>query len=349
MERMGKVLVVDDDKVNQRLIETILTPMGVSILSADNGSECIRIAERDEPDVVLLDIMMPGVDGFQVVQRLKGQSQTQMIPILMVTSLTDTQARIKALEAGADDFLSKPVDGLELQVRVRSLLKAKSYHDAMVNHQKSLETEIARKTAELRNSYQEIKTAHLDTIYRLARAAEYRDESTGGHIHRIGSYAALIARALGMSEEEVDCITYAAPLHDIGKIGIPDSILLKPGKLNAGEWEIMKKHTLNGAMILEGSTSKYIQMAQVIALSHHEKWGGDGYPLGLKGENIPLPGRITMIADVFDALRSPRPYKEAFSFEKSLALIKESEHFFDPAVFKAFFRNIDAIRAYDLS
>ncbi len=338
-------MIADDDNFNQQLIKTFLVPVAVEILTANNGTECIRIAEESSPDVILLDIMMPDVDGYQVVSHLKKGRQTMMIPIVMVTSLTDTPARIKALEAGADDFLSKPVDQLELQVRVRSLLKAKSYHDAMINHQKLLETEIAQKTAELLKSYHEIKTAHLDTIYRLARAAEYRDENTGGHIQRIGSFTAIIARALGLSEAEVECITYAAPLHDIGKIGIPDSILLKAGKLNAQEWEIMKKHTLNGATILEGSSSHYIQMAQVIALSHHEKWDGSGYPLGLKGENIPLPGRITMIADVFDALRSARPYKKAYSFEHSLKIIQECRKNFDPDVFKAFFDNIDLIRA----
>jgi putative two-component system response regulator len=207
----------------------------------------------------------------------------------------------------------------------------------MRNYQEELEAEVAQRTEQLRQALEEVKAASLDTIYRLSRAAEYKDEETGAHIQRMSHYAAAVAGKMGLNEETVETILYAAPMHDVGKIGIPDHILLKPGRLEPDEWEIMTQHTIIGARILEGSKAEYIELAKTIALSHHEKWDGGGYPQGLKGSNIPMAGRITAIADVFDALTSKRRYKDPYSVERSLSIIKEGRgSHFDPDVVDAF-------------
>ena len=289
---------------------------------------------------------MPTMDGYETAKRLKAKDETKIIPIVMVTALKEIENRVKALEAGADDFLTKPVDKTELKARVQSLLKVKAYNDHMRTYQRELEAEVVKRTEQLRKTFEKVKTASLDTIHRLSKAAEYKDEDTGAHILRMSNYSATVARKMGLDEETVESILYAAPMHDIGKIGTPDRILLKPGKLDADEWEIMKQHVVNGGRILEGSHAGFINLGEVIALSHHEKWDGAGYPQGLSGEKIPLPGRIVAIADVFDALTSKRPYKEPFSIEKSFDIIKDSrESHFDPAVVDAFFEVEDEILA----
>jgi len=258
--------------------------------------------------------------------------------VIMVTGLTDEEAREAALEAGADDFLSKPVDRTELRTRVRSHLKVKAFNDHMLNYQKELENEVASRTEQLRQALEQNKRASLETIHRLSRAAEYKDEDTGAHIVRMSHYSAAIAEKMGLKEKAVESILYAAPLHDIGKIGIPDRILLKPGKLDPDEWEIMKQHAAIGAGILKNSDSPEIRLAEVIASTHHEKWDGSGYPQGLAGDRIPLAGRIVAIADVFDALTSKRPYKPAFTSDKAFGIILEGQgRHFDPKVVDAFF------------
>ena len=252
--------------------------------------------------------------------------------------------RVRALEAGTDDFLTKPVDKTELRARVSSLLKVKAYNDHMRNYQKELEAEVAKRTEQLRQAFEKIKIASLDTIYRLSRAAEYKDEDTGAHIQRMSHYIAVVAHKMGLNAENVETILYAAPMHDVGKIGIPDRILLKPGKLDPDEWEIMKQHTTIGAQILEGADAEFIKLAEAIALTHHEKWDGSGYPKGLKGSEIALAGRITAIADVFDALISKRPYKEPFPLEKTFIIIQKGRgSHFDPEVVDAFFAVEDEI------
>lgn len=284
------------------------------------------------------------MDGFEVTRRIRQDDQHRLLPIILVTALRDMEDRVKGIEAGCDDFISKPFDKMELLARVRSLLKVKAYNDLMQNYRKELEVEVTLRTEELKQAFEKIKAASLDTIYRLSMAAEFRDDDTGAHIKRMSLYTAAIARSMGLTEHAIENILYAAPMHDLGKIGIADLILLKPAGLTPAEWEIMKQHTLIGAKILKGSDAEFIRLGEVIALSHHEKWDGSGYPTGLKGIEIPIAGSITAIADVFDALTTKRPYKEAFSVEKSLAIIREGRgNHFDPDVVDAFLAIQDEI------
>ena len=338
MEKRSRILVVDDDARNLRLMEALLLPLGHEVALAHDGEEALEKVREISPDVILLDVMMPKVDGFEAARRLKEDEKTRIIPIVMVTALRDVEDRVKALEAGVDDFLSKPVDKIELKARVQSLLKVKAYHDHMRNYQRELETEVEKRTGQLEEAFERVKGASLETIYRLSRAAEYKDEDTGAHVKRMSRYSAAVARQMGLNDTIVDYILYASPMHDVGKIGIPDRILLKPGKLDRDEREIMKQHATIGSRILEGSDAGFIRLAEIIALIHHEKWDGSGYPRGLKGKEIPLVGRIVAISDVFDALISKRPYKEPFSVEKSFAIIRDGRgNHFDPDVVDAFF------------
>jgi putative two-component system response regulator len=343
-ERKARVLVVDDEVVNRRLIEGMLTALGYAVTTACDGRDALEKARLAGPDVILLDILMPEVGGYEAARRLKADVATALIPIVMVTALNGLKDRVAALEAGADDFLSKPVDPGELGARVKSLVTVKRYHDQQRHYREELEAEVARRTGELSRALKTVKEASLDTIYRLARAAEYRDDCTGSHLARVSRVAAAIARRMGLPPDQVETLLYAAPMHDVGKIAIPDSILLKPGKLTAEEWNTMKQHTTKGAAILSGSDSALLKMAERVAISHHEKWDGSGYPAGLKGEAIPLAGRITAIADVFDALTSRRPYKEPFAVDTALTILRENRSVhFDPAVVDAFFAIEDEI------
>jgi putative two-component system response regulator len=258
--------------------------------------------------------------------------------------LGETKDRVKGIEAGCDDFISKPVDKTELMARVKSLLKVKAYNDLMGNYRKELESEVNKRTEELKQAADRLKTASLDTIYRLSIASDYKDGDTGAHIKRMSRYCAAVARRMGLDEKTISDILYAAPMHDLGKIGIPDKILSKPGKLDPVERDIMKLHTVIGAKILSDSDAELLKLGGIIALSHHEKWDGSGYPNGLKGKAIPIEGRIAAIADVFDALTSRRPYKEPFSLEKSLVIIRRwRESYFDPDVVDAFIAIQDEI------
>lgn len=334
---VSTILVVDDEKQNLKLIESILVPLKYRVILAADGEEALVKVRSEKPDLVLLDIMMPKMDGFEVARRLKQDETTMIIPVVMVTSLGELEDKVKAIEAGADEFLVKPVESVELKARIKSLLKVKAYNDSVRDSQRILEIQVNEKTSELRNAYEKVKAVTYETINKLSRAAEYLDDSTSSHLQRISRYAEVVARELELGPDIVESILYASPMHDVGKIGIPDRILMKPGKLTASEWEIMKTHSEIGAKILEGSDQPLIQTAEKIALTHHEKWDGSGYPHGLKGEEIPVAGRITAIADVFDALTSKRPYKEAFSLQKSLSIIKESRGtHFDPAIVDAF-------------
>ncbi len=340
------ILVVDDRPQNIELMKAYLVPQRYEVVSAVNGNEALVMLSYGKIDLVLLDIMMPGMDGFEVLRRIRQDAVTKLLPVILLTALRASEDRVKGIEAGCDDFISKPVDKLELLARVQSLLKVKAYNDLLANYRKELEFEVARRTGELQQAFEKIKAASLDTIYRLSIAAEYKDEDTGAHIKRMSLYSAAVARSMGLGAGAVEDILYAAPLHDLGKIGIPDSILIKPGKLNPLEWEIMRHHAFIGAQILKDSDAEVIKLGEIIALSHHEKWDGSGYPNGLRGDAINIAGRITAIADVFDALTSRRPYKEPFSIERSFSIIREGRgSHFDPAVVDAFFAIQDELLA----
>jgi putative two-component system response regulator len=348
MDTKAKILVVDDEDRNLRLMELLLTSFGYDVITASNGEEALEKVQDIPPDVILLDVMMPKLDGFGVAKRLKGEEETKIIPIVMVTALNEVEDRVKALEAGADDFLNKPVDKTELRARVQSLVKVKASNDYMRNYQKELEAEVAKRTTQLRQALKRLKEVSLESICHLCRAAEYRDENTGDHIKRMSHYTCAVARKMGLNKQTVEILLYTAPMHDAGKIGIPDHILLKPGELNEKEWEVMKQHTIIGAQILAGSDARFIKLAQTIALTHHERWDGSGYPKGLKGLKIPLVGRIAAIADVFDALTSRRPYRiTPFSVEEAFDYIKEERgRQFDPEVVDAFFAAKDEILSF---
>lgn len=345
------ILCVDDDPTILELLGDYLEALGYGVLKADNGEEGLVLAREHLPDLILLDVMMPGVSGFEVCRELKRDQSTRDIPVVMVTALGEIEDRIQALEAGADDFLTKPVALPELKARVKSLLEVKAYRDHLKQHKEALEREVALKTQELqktlealRRAHQRIKELSLEVILRLSRAAEYRDEHTGEHIQHMAHYSALLARKLGLNEEAVESILYAAPLHDIGKIGIPDQILLKPGPLDEREWEIMKKHTEIGAEILRGTKTGFVKVGEIVALYHHERWDGKGYPRGLKGTEIPLAARIVAVADVFDALTSHRPYRKALSPEEAFRIIEEGLGTqFDPRVGEVFLESREEI------
>jgi len=342
--RAQKVMVVDDEVLNLKLIQAMLKPQGYQVILAGDGAECLAKIEEDPPDLVLMDIMMPHMDGFEVVRTLKTRPHLALIPIVMVTALQDINDRVKALEVGADDFLTKPVDRMELRARVRSLLKVKAYNDHMANYRMELEREVAAQTEELRLAHSKLRDASLETIFRLARAAEYKDEDTGAHIISMSRISAYLAECLGLNPTAVERILYASPMHDIGKIGIPDRILTKSGPLNDEEWGVMRMHPIYGAQILEGSRIGFISLGEVISLTHHEKWDGSGYPHGLAGTRIPLVGRIVAVADVFDALRSKRPYKPPLSLEQTVEIIRAGRGtHFDPRVADALLNNIDAV------
>ena len=333
-----KILVVDNEPINLVLLEAMLIPFGYEVLTATSGVEALEIVQKARPDLVLLDIMMPGMDGFEVTRRLKGTEETRTIPVVMVTALRDVSDRVTAIDVGADDYLTKPVDKIELRARVRSLLKVKKYNDHMRDYQQNLKMAVFKRTAQLQRALNQVQALSLEAIYILTRAAEYKDEETGAHIRRMSHYAAAVARQMGVSQETEEEILYAAPMHDIGKIGVPDSVLLKPGKLAEHEWEVMKKHSQIGADILTGSEAGFLKLAREIALGHHERWDGRGYPDGRKGTEIPLSARIVSVADVFDALTSSRPYRKVpIPLDKAFSIIREGVgKGFDPEIVEAF-------------
>jgi len=352
MKQTQRILIVDDELPNRELLEALVTQFGHETELAKDGFEAMAMLKLGF-DLVLLDLMMPGMDGFEVIRRIRGESESNDVPIILVTSLSSKEDRLRGVEAGANDFVAKPIDRTELQLRMNSLLKMKEAQDALKRHRMELEALVAQQTTDLRKTLREMSEAnrnayqaHLDTIERLAIAAEYKDKDTAIHIRRMSRYCYFLARKLNLTPKESEIILHASPMHDVGKMGIPDAILLKPGKLDEQEWEIMKQHTDISARILGGSSSELLQAGEIIAMTHHEKWDGSGYPKGLKGAEIPIMGRICAIADVFDALTSKRPYKEAFSNEKALEIMKEGKgKAFEPELLDLFFANFDEVKA----
>jgi putative two-component system response regulator len=342
-ERAPRVLVVDDDQGTRNTLKRMLRAAGYAVELARDGIEALAKLALDV-DLVLLDAEMPGMDGFAVARRIRADEAHHDVPIIMVTGLDSREDRLRAVEAGVNDFIAKPVDRTELGLRSASLLRVKEATDEIKRHRARLEDEVARRTAELRRTLEEMAEAqrdtyraHLDTIRRLVAAAEYKDRDTAAHIERIGEYCGLLARVLGRPPGEIELIRYASLMHDVGKIGIPDSVLLKPGALDAGEWEIMKQHTVIGARILHGSPAEVIQAGALIALTHHERWDGKGYPRQLSGNGIPLMARICAVTDVFDALTSRRPYRGAFPNATAYEMMRrERGRHFDPEVLDAF-------------
>lgn len=346
------ILLVDDMQDNIDLLRRILKPKGYSVLAALGGAQALDIVRATPPDVVLLDLVMPGMDGYEVCRRLKQDPRTRHIPVIIVTGQTEREANLKALEAGADDFVVKPVDAALLEVRIRNAVAAKVLHDQILAFQRELEQANEQLEQRVQERTREIERTQQVTVFSLAKLAESRDTETGDHLDRMRCYALETAREMvklpkyraSYDESFARRIYQSSPLHDIGKVGIPDAILLKPGKLSDEEFEIMKTHTIIGgdtlkAADVEAGTNSFLTMGRDIAYYHHEKWDGAGYPFGLRGEDIPLEARIVAVGDVYDALSSKRPYKEPFTHEKSMAIIREGRGtHFDPEVVDAFFR-----------
>ena len=329
-EEKQVILIVDDVPANIDVLSEILRPT-YQVKVVTSGMMALKIAmQSNPPDLILLDVMMPEMDGYEVCRQLKANATTRNIPIIFVTAMDEVKDETTGFALGAVDYITKPVNPSIVQARVKT-------HLALVDQNRVLEKKVKARTAE-------IKDTRLQIINCLGTAAEYRDEETGMHIFRMSQYCRLIALAAGFSQEEADLLLQAAPMHDVGKIGIPDRILLKPGKLDPEEWQIMKTHTTIGAKIIGNPPSKLLKLAHEIALSHHEKWDGTGYPQGLVGEEISLAGRVVMLADVFDALTSERPYKKAWSEEEAVAEINQgSGTHFDPQLVQAFMKVLPQI------
>lgn len=311
------VLIVDDAPESIDVLRGVLGGE-YQVKAAIHGALGLELARAAPPDLILLDVMMPEMDGFEVCARLKADPLTATIPVIFVTTLADAGSEGRGLEAGAVDYLTKPYVPALVRSRVKS-------HLARYHRHLSLEHEVRARTRELSET-------RLEIIRRLGRAGEYRDNETGMHVLRMSHIARLIALRLGMTEAEAELVLQAAPMHDVGKLGIPDSILLKPGKLTPAEWEIMKQHTVIGAEIVGDHPSELMQTARMVALRHHERWDGTGYPHGLRGEAIPRIARLVSVADVFDALLSPRPYKDPWTLAATVQELKaQSGRHFEPA------------------
>jgi len=338
--KQASILLVDDEAANIKLLERLLQSFGYSnIVSTQDPRRVLNLFEQHHCDLLLLDLNMPYLNGYEVMAQLKSVAGDDMPTVLMLTAQHAQEYKIQALENGAIDYVTKPFDSNELLSRLNNLLKVHMAQKLVRNKNDLLEQMVQERTKELHDT-------RLQVVRRLGRAAEYRDNETGLHIIRMSKVSALLGKAAGMNEYNCDLLLNAAPMHDIGKIGIADHILLKPGKFDPIEWEIMQTHSQIGADILSDDDSDLMKMSHQIALTHHEKWNGKGYPNGLIGEDIPLVGRICALADVFDALTSVRPYKKAWSVEDSVNLIKEErgEHF-DPQLVDYFLKLLPEIIA----
>jgi putative two-component system response regulator len=344
MTQKTKILIADDVPANRHILAQFLKEMGYSVIETENGREALNTVMSEKPDIVLLDIAMPEMDGIEVCRIIKTNPLTKIIPVVIITALSDDEHHLKALDAGADDFLTKPFKIHFLRARLKSLLALKLMNDASLGYQESLK----QMNVDLMEKL--ISTQDI-TIIALAKLAEFRDPETGEHLERMREYSKVIAYKLRelpkyryyISDRYIENLYKSSPLHDIGKVGIRDEVLLKPGKLSQDEFELMKQHTTIGGDALAAATNfsgmdrSFLDMGKEIAYFHHEKWDGTGYPRGLKGEHIPLSARILAIADVYDALTSKRVYKKAFTHDQARKIIvEECVSHFDPEVFNAF-------------
>ena len=328
----AKLLIVDDEPRNVLLLQDMLGQAGFRFVQiTTDPRETLTLYRAFRPDLILLDLMMPQMDGIAVMEQLRAEEPgSRTVPILILTADISPPARRNALTKGANDFLNKPFDAVELLLRIGNLLETRFLYLDLKRQNQTLEDRVQVRTAAL-------QTAQMETLERLAKAGEFRDDATGRHAHRVSTLTAMLAERLGFPPERVHWIYLAARLHDVGKIGISDLILLKPGKLTESEFDLMKTHTTIGTRLLEGGQSELIQLAQQIAQSHHERWDGTGYPEGLSGEDIPIPARLLAVADVFDALTHDRPYKKAWPVAEAVAEIaQQSGRQFDPCVVAEF-------------
>ncbi len=326
------VLIVDDAEENIELLERQVRKAGDHLVRSFTGAaQALKWCEAGSPDLVYVDYVMPEVDGLEFLRRFRALTGHDDVPVVMLTACGEADLRQAALDAGATEFLTRPIQPLELVARTRNLLRLRAVSRKLADRTDWLQREVRNATSQMERRVREM-------LFSLGRAAEFRDPDTGAHIQRMANYSRLIAERLGLSAEMRDTVLLAAPMHDIGKLGIPDDILLKPGKLTPDEFEVMKRHPLHGYEMLRHSDVPVIQAGATIALTHHEKWDGSGYPNGLAGTDIPLLGRIVAVADVFDALTSARPYKPAWELERAATLLREqSGKHFDPACVQAFF------------
>jgi len=343
------ILVVDDECSNVLLIEAVLNESGyTNVISTQDPTQVLSLYRQHNVDLILLDINMPVMDGYDVMEQLKSLLDPDIPPILVLTAQRAQDFRQRAFDAGARDYVTKPFDMNELLSRVRNLLEGYLAQQYMRRQNDILDHRVLERTMELEEAQQLLHESRLQVVRRLGRAAEFRDNETGLHIIRMSKIAALIGKAAGMNDVGCDLLLNAAPMHDIGKIGIPDEILLKPGRFDDDEWRVMQSHAQIGADILSGDDSTLLNMASEIALTHHEKWDGSGYPFGLKGEQIPLVGRLCALADVYDALTSERPYKQAWLEHDAVEyVVNESGRHFDPTLvehFLALYPKIASIR-----
>ena len=338
------ILIADDLPSNLSYFDEALRTFGYRTITAQDGREALDKIADQVPDLILSDVNMPRMDGFQLSTSIKDDPRTCDIPVILVTAMDDRESLAKGLSSGVDDFLIKPVNLSELQARVRNLLLVRDYRTHMRRYTAELEEQVAARTADLKQAFEQLSQANdqlrhasLDTIRRLSTAAEYRDTDTAAHIWRMSKFSHAIARQLALGDEFTDAILYASPMHDVGKIGTPDNILLKPGAFDPDEQKVMQQHTLIGENILGDSGHPLLAMARTIAGGHHERWDGSGYPRGLAGEDVPIAARVVAVADVYDALTTERVYKPAWSSEKAFELIRQSAGtHFDPHCVAAF-------------
>jgi two-component system, response regulator RpfG len=333
-------VIVDDQLTGRKILEQTIRKISpeLEVIALKAGSAVLELVRERTPDLVLTDYLMPEMDGVELIRRLRAISACSDVPVVMITIVEDVQIRYEALDAGATDFLRRPIDEYECRARCRNLLRLREQQKIIRDRSRWLEEQVALAT-------REIRARERETLLRLAKAGEYRDEGTGNHVLRIARYCRIMAEVLGLSPEECADIELASPMHDIGKVGIPDCILLKPGKLDRHEMKIMRRHTTIGYEILKGSPSHYLQLGATIARSHHERYDGTGYPEGLAGDDIPLAARVVSVADVFDALTTTRPYKGPWPMEETIAYIKEhAGGQFDARVVDAFLARVEDIR-----